>query len=397
MADVNALLTLFRRLDVLSTWGSVGRVAGWSLVWCLAASAVVVPFIPAADRAVEPDVPPSDVAYVGPTSLTDFAGFLPPADDDETFTIAWIGGSEIKLGTVSVAAAVDRRIASVGGQPVRTVVSSLLAPRTIDVIRALDTAGAAGVDAVVVALNPTWTRSGLSLRGWDNLDVSNVGALWRDVDTLPWAAAITSPDDLAWRISRATIGAVEGQFELNEYAVERLDSLDLVLDPEEPVPPEIDPRLPDSDSFWLVQEHGTQIVGDEPARVEALMRGAGLPSGPARGLIDELFERLDALDVPVYAYASPLNPELLVDPSFNEAAALVEAFWSDLADDLEADADAIGGAIVVDARMWSRNDARARGIYGDAIHMVDAEPFGEFLAARVCAHFRSVDAALECR
>ncbi len=60
------------------------------------------------DRDHVQDVPPSDVSYLGPTSRQDFGGFLaPPHRTDEPFTVAWIGGSEVKLQGVSLAGEVS--------------------------------------------------------------------------------------------------------------------------------------------------------------------------------------------------------------------------------------------------------------------------------------------------
>src|SRR5690606_36169511 len=108
-------------------------------------------------------------------SHTDFAGYLPPPHDPDGFTVAWIGGSEVKLREVSVPGAVEQRVGTVGGRPLLVDSYNLIAPRMIDVLRAIDTARGSGADAIVVALNPAWVRSERSMRDWPNLDVANVG------------------------------------------------------------------------------------------------------------------------------------------------------------------------------------------------------------------------------
>lgn len=153
------------RYGVFRTWPSFARVGAWVVLWTLLISAVVAPTLPSyTDRAHTPDEPPSNVRYVGPVSRTDFGGFLPPDHQDDSFTVAWIGGSEIKLNQVSVPGAVENRIGTVGGQPLLIDSYNVIAPRLIDVYRAADTAIDHGADAIVVAMNPVWTRSEWSMR-----------------------------------------------------------------------------------------------------------------------------------------------------------------------------------------------------------------------------------------
>lgn len=386
------VLDVLRRHRVLTSWASVGRVTAWIVVWTLMlsfASSRLVADAP--EREVVADVPPSNVFYVAPTSLADFAGFLPPPDDPDVFTIAWIGGSEIKLNTVSVPAAFQRRVPNIGDRPVRTVVYSLVANRIGDVVRAADTAAASGADAVIVALNPSWTRADF-IRGWDNLDVSNLGTFWKRTGTLPWAAATTGPDDIAWRVSRAVFGVVDDQVQWSQWLDERLDVLDVIQDPptDQIEPPEIDPRLPrESDTYWLVREHGTDIVDDVHLRVIAQLRGSGIDRDVVDPLVDAFFDELASASVPVYAYASSLNPADLADPEFDAELVAVEAFWADRATSLP-------DRIAIESRMWSRDDPAAAAAFGDIIHFIDPEPFTAHLAEAFCAHLTSVDPTLEC-
>lgn len=387
------ILAALRNRRVLTSWVSVLRVAAWVVAWTLVLSAVSARFVAdSPERDVVADVPPSDVVYVAPVSPVDYAGFLPPSDDPEVFTIAWIGGSEIKLNTVSVPAAVQRRIPTVGDRPVRTVVYSLVANRIGDVVRAADTAAASGADAVIVALNPSWTRADF-VREWDNLDVSNLGTFWKRTGTLPWAVATTGPDDIAWRMSRAAFGVVEDQVQWSRWADERLEIFDVIQDPppEQVDTPEIDPRLPrESDTFWLVREHGTEIVDDVHARVIAQLQGSGIDRGVVDPLVDAFFDELASASVPVFAYASSLNPADLADPEFDAELAAVEAFWAERAATLPPQ-------IAVDARMWSRDDPAAAAAFGDIIHFADPEPFAAYVAVEFCAHLVAVDPTLECR
>ncbi len=214
------------------------------------------------DRAHTPDDPPSNVRYVGPISRTDFGGFLPPEHQDDSFTVAWIGGSEIKLNQNSVPGAVENRIGTVGGRTLLIDSYNVIAPRLIDMLRAVDTAIDHDADAIVMALNPAWVRSEWSMRDWTNLDVSNVGLLFERQATASWGALLTSPADVAWRLSRAAIPLVEVQSRLNERAGEESERFDLIDDPDDPADP-ADPA-PDGSAPADRTEHVLDHAGVRP-------------------------------------------------------------------------------------------------------------------------------------
>ncbi len=294
-----AVRAVSARFGVLRSWGSLGRVAIWVVVWCVIASVVVAPHLPRyEDREHQADQPPSGVRYVGPISRTDYAGFLPPEHDPESFTVAWVGGSEVKLREISIPGAFDQRVDTVGGRPIEIDSYNVIAPRIIDAIRAIDTAEGAGADAIVVALNPAWVRTEWSLRGWPNLDVSNLGALWSQPSSWSWALGAHRPRRLRLAHEPGRVPARRGPdtpqrvrprqgrprstcSSVRNQALKQVDAGD--------------PRLPPGSDMWLVDEYGPDVLADEDTRVASLIAGIGVPQDEARYfaslLLDEVEER----------------------------------------------------------------------------------------------------------
>ncbi len=380
------------RYGVFRTWPSFVRVAAWAVAWTLVISAVLAPSLPRyTDRDHSPDNPPSNVRYVGPISRSDFAGFLPPDHADGSFTVAWIGGSEVKLNQVSVPGAVENRIDTVGGRPLLIDSYNVIAPRLIDMLRAVDTAIDHDADAIVMALNPAWVRSEWSMRDWTNLDVSNTGLLFERRATAAWGALLTSPADVAWRASRALIPLVEVQSRLNERADDESEAFDLIDDPVEPPAAATgDPRLPTEPStFWITQAYGPERVADDDVRVRTLIEGIGPSRDEARFFVDALIDRLADADVPVYLYTTIFDPDSLADPEFDAAARDVEAFWASVADDVD------DPLIEIQSRSLSR-DFDSAGLFIDHVHMNDAQPFAEVLVDRLCAQWTRTDPNWSC-
>jgi hypothetical protein len=389
------ITVLTERLGVFRTWGSFGRVAAWVVVWCVAISFVVAPRLPAhTDRQPVADVPASGVRYVAPLSRADLAGYLPPADPGDPFKLAWIGGSEVKLREVSVPGAFDQRVDGVGGRPLVIDSYNVIAPRMIDVLRAVDTAVASGADAIVIALNPAWTRSEWSMRDWPNLDVSNVGTLWSRRSTWSWALALTSPADYGWRLGRAALPVVEAQTRLSEEARDRVEALDIVLRPDEAdaagVDQAGDPRLPSNPTaFWLVQEYGPEILDGGDVRVGGIMDGVGPSQHEAEFFAHLLIEVLADADVPAFLYTTPFAAESLDDPAFDTRAREVEAFWASIGNAID------DPLIELESRSLSR-DYASEGTFFNNVHMSDPGPFADILVERLCAQWTAADPTWEC-
>jgi hypothetical protein len=392
MSAARLLNLLGDRFGVLRSRGSVARVAVWSLVWVVVISIVLAPHAPIfTDRDQPADNPPSAVRYVGPTSRADYAGFLPPAHDPDAFTVAWVGGSEVKLREISVPGAFDQRVNTVGGQPLAIDSYNVIAPRIIDAIRAIDSAAASGADAIVVALNPAWLRSEWSLRWWSDLDVSNLGTLWEQRSTWSWALALTGPDDYAWRVTRAALPVVEAQSHLNTRAAQQRDRLDVLEHPALDAGADAarDPRLPDGTALWLVDEYGTAAMADEDSRVGGLIGGVGVSQHEARFFAELLIDHAEAAGVPVFLYATPFAPESLADPAFDARARQVEDYWASFTDTIDS------ALVELEPRSLSR-DYASEGTFANNVHMFDPGPFADVLVDRLCAQWAAADPEWRC-
>ncbi len=387
------------RLGVLGSWASVARVVAWAAMWAVVVSVVVSPRGPEpGDRKREADAPASDVRYLGPVTKGDFAGFVAPEQrPDDPFVVAWIGGSDVKLREVSVAGEVSTRIAAFGGRPVQIDAYTLLAPRPLDALRAVDSAVANGADAIVLSINASWLTDEWSMREWQNLDVANVGSLLERPSTWPWAVALTSPADVSWRITRGALATVEAQNRLNGEAQDALDALDIITRPDSEVgadgeadPDDLDPRLPgDAESFWLVAEYGPQILDDTTERVATQVDGLADDSPIADALNLRLVQDIEAAGVPAYLYVTPFSPESLADPDLAAAAAQVEAYWTAIAGKVRSP------LVTIEAGQLTPLFAD-RASYFDLVHMADAGPFADVLVTELCANWRLAHPDREC-
>lgn len=385
---------LTERLGVCDSWASMGRVAAWAVAWALVLSLVAVPFLPdPLERELPADQPESTVRYLGPVSRQDFAGFAPSDDPDGVFTVAWIGGSEVKLQGVSVIGEVSNRVQSFGGQPVQFDGYTLIAPRPIEALRALDAAVSNGADAVVITLNTAWVSDEWSMRDWPNLDVANVGTLWDDPSLWPWAATLTSPADLAWRTTRAASPIVEAQFPLSSDAAEQRDRLSIVEQPEDLASrpaPEPDLRIPaDEVDFWLTQDRGVGAFPDLPTRVAAMVEGLDDDQPTAEFFAQQLLERAEAAGIPVYLYPTPINPVDLDSDVFGQASIAIESFWERQAMSVRSD------LIDFESRLISR-DLPLDAPFGDLVHMLDAGPMADLLVGPLCRNWQRADPGGEC-
>ena len=392
MNQLIRLLTV--RFGVLRTWSSVGRVAVWTLIWAVVVSLVVAPARPTpAEREHVPDSPESTVRYLGPTSHQDLAGFIAPPDLDDTFTVAWIGGSEVKLREVSVPGEVSRRVSSFGTEAIQMDAYTVVAPRYIDAIRAIDSALANNADALVISLNTAWVADEWSMREWPNLDSANLGLLWSNRSTWPWAASLTSPADVAWRASRAVLPIVESQNRLNQHGQDLIDAIDIVDRPvtDSAVGPVLDdPRLPiDQTSFWLVQKYGPSILDDTTVRVAAMAQGLDPETSVADFFARLLVQTVEAADIPVFIYPTPIDPTVLADPAFQPAAERTEAYWQRIAERVTSE------LVEFESRSLSLDFISAPAYY-DLVHMADAAPHAEVLSVRLCALWHRSEPTKEC-
>ncbi len=396
-ATTTAAAATVRRLGITPSWWGVLRITAWAVVWVLVIGWIIDPAGPSAgERERIADDPASAVRYLGPTSVGDFAGFVAPApgDTDDVFTIAFVGGSELKLDRVSVVGEVSRQIASVGGAPTRFDSYTVVAPRPLDALRGLEAAIANGSDAIAVSINAVWLTDEWSMREWPNLDVANAGTLWSDPGSWPWAVALESPADITWRATRAASPTVEAQGRLGRRAQEVVDAIDIVdrVDRSAPtVPPAApEPHLAgDAATFWLVDAYGPTIMDDTTERVARMVEGFDRDAPGATLFTKRLIDTAEAAGVPVFLYVAPFAPEGADNPRFVAAEQKVADYWA-------AAAGTVTSSLVeIEPRSMTPSFAD-EAAFIDIVHMIDAAPFARVLAGRLCTQWITIDPELEC-
>jgi hypothetical protein len=391
-ASIQRVLT--NRLGVFSTRMSVLRTTAWVVVCFLGLSYVFAPKAPSRfDRPYDVDlVPSANVRYVAPLSRADFAGFLVPPPQGDEFTVAWVGGSEVKLHGVSVPADVLQRVTSVGGRTLVINAYSINAMRVLDTYRAALTAIDNGANALVVALNPAFVTDEWSMSEWRNLDVSDSEVLLRDRRTLNWFFALTSPGDVAWRVTKRVSPVIQSRMRANEIQQSWVHHLDILRapDPTKVKAPPPDPRLPpDSTSFWLLHESGTAAGEKVETRIRGIVDGFGVGEAQSTAIVEALIDAGGRAGIPVYLYITPLSPAFIADPAYRATADKVEAHWRAIA------AKPHAANVFLETNMLSR-DLPKNVAYLDPIHMADAQPLADLFANRLCAQWKSFSPKLEC-
>ena len=382
---------LTERVGLFGARASALRVVAWTLVFLVVLSQIFAPGLSRDDRGIVADVPPSDVRYVAPVASNDLAGFLAPPARADRFNLAWVGGSEVKLNEVSLPAEFRARVSTVGGRPLVIDTYSIIGMRVLDTYRAVLAAIDNDADAIVVALNPTFTRDEWALVEWRNLDVSDTEALIRDRRTWSWFWAFTSPSDVAYRLGVGNLALVRDLSVANRRQrdwVDRLDLLDHGPDAGS-VPEGVDPRLPgDATTFWLDRE-SDRDGRDVADRIAGIVEGFGIGGGASASILLAMIDQAAAADIPIYLYPAALSPAYLDDPRYVDVVARIEVAWQGLAA-LDDHAN-----VTIETGMLSREFDRDV-TYFDPIHTTDAGALADVLVGRLCAQWAAVNTSWEC-
>ena len=394
------------RLGVGGTWGSIGRIAAFAAIWVVIIGVVVSPraTVPA-DRDIDADMPPSAVEYLGALSRQDFSGFLPATNSiPDSFQVAWVGGSETKWESRSVPGQVTQFMSTFGGAPIEHDAYTIIAPRQIDALRAIDAALSDQPDALVVSMNPVWVSDEWSAREWPNLDVAEITTLLSDPMLWPWALALTSPEDVGWNISRELSPVVAAQSRLNADAQDVVEALDVVEHPPPattvpgaPLPvPVGDPRLPvgDPSYFWLTQEYGAERIEDSTERVALMLDGLVGDDSVARQLATQIADKVEAAGIPVFLYPAPTSPDSFDNAHFASSFADLQSFWTDIAS--AVDSPLVHFEIESMTAAFADGEGLVNGGFIDVVHMYDTTPFASVLAPKLCAQWSAAIPGKSC-
>jgi hypothetical protein len=381
---VKQLIERLHRLHVLDTRASMIRVAAWIIVFGVIIGHVVTPKAPRyTDRATVADNPPTAVRYVAPTSQTDLGGFLPPRHDPKAFTVAWIGGSETKLNTVSVPGEVSRRVTQIGDKPLLIDSYNLVAPRTLDAYLALRSAIDSKADAIVLTINPVWFTPQWSIHDWPNLDVADATAFARHLETTPWLVSSVGPSDATWAALRATLPLLRAQGKANKRLTKAIDDHDPLHKPATPLPTTLPPRpfQPFETDFWLMQYLDGKFPDQSIERLGMLLKGM---KGIADREIGERYVKLLLTEAassgkPVFVYSNPLAFDALDDPVLGPLAAEVKA-----------------PNLVVQSQYLTREMVPVKDLFVDVAHMKDAGPMADIVTLKLCDALAGIKSSLTC-
>ncbi|MDQ2729297.1 MAG: hypothetical protein M3Y91_15880 [Actinomycetota bacterium] len=397
---MNRVILILHRLRLLDTRASLIRVVAWTAVSVVVISQVVAPTGPRyTDRKTPPDNPISAVRYVAPLNKTDLSGFLPPPHNPKAFTIAWIGGSETKLDSVSVPGEVSRRIAKVGNRPVLVDSYNLVAPRTFDAYLALRAAITSKADAIVMTVNPVWFTPQWSAHDWPNLDVSDPLAFAHQVSTAPWLVSSVPPSDFSWAALRATLPLLRQQTPINVKLGDAIDNVGVLGKPATPLPAPLPPKpfRPFETDFWLSQYlGGAPVDQDTPqqsiGRLAVLLQGMNGIDDRALGerYVKLLLSEAASSGRPTYVYSNPLSFAGLADPTLGPLATHYEQRLAALA------AETKSPNMVVQSQSVTRDMTPDPNLFVDVAHMSTAGPLADTLTPKLCDALVHINPALAC-
>lgn len=390
---MSRVTTLLRRAGVFSTWGSVARVAAWTVAAALVLGRVLPSHTATyTDRPIPADEPASAVRYVAPFDKGDEDGFLAPPHDPNSYTVAWIGGSEVKWQGVSVPARFASRVSAVGDKPVVIDAYSMLAMRSVDALTALHAAIDNDSDAIVVAVNPSWFFPEWSEQAWQALDVAYPGTLWRDPSTWGWAPFIASPADLLLALAGSAVPLVDNRGSARDNVNGVFDATDVLLHPPaDSSPPTTLKGLPaDSSDFWMLHERGRESQTSFSARFTVFLQGLeDADHSAGDDAIRQLVDVAAGSGRPVFFYFTPVSFDVLDNPVDEPLVAALEERLAAIAD------GAAGPTVTVQADSLSR-EMEPADVFLDVVHMNNPEPLLDLLTPLLCDQWKRVGAA-ECR
>jgi len=291
-----------------------------------------------------------------------------------------------------------------GGAPIEHDAYTIIAPRQIDALRAIDAALDDRPDALVVSMNPVWVSDEWSAREWPNLDVAEITTLLGDPMLWPWALALTAPEDVGWSVARELSPVVAAQARLNADAQSIIDALDVVSErpppttvPGAPPPaPAGDPRLPvgDPSYFWLTQEYGPDRIEDSTERVALMLDGLVGDDSVARQLASQIADKVAAAGIPVFLYPAPTSPDSFDNEHFAASFANLQSFWTDIA--AGVDSPLVHFEIESMTAEFADGEGLVNGGFIDVVHMYDTTPFASVLAPRLCAQWSAAFPGKSC-
>lgn len=379
---------LDRRLaGVGRTWGSLGRI----LIVAAVSFLLVGDLFPDEHRRFaqsffnkEAGVAADSLTKITSGRRSDIHGFEPrPADD--TFRVAWIGGSSLRSISDDYSTFVPAEVARtmiVDGKKVTADVYFLSGIRSLDSYVALLAANQDAPDMIVYTMNPVWVLNNLETRGWPELDAHAVQLLTSDPASAAVLAPYLAPSDAVLGVASYASAPVRDRIRITPSITDSFSRFSLLdrTTPNEPGPPdELDEirAMTSPLSFWWRYRTGT-VPGESVAeRQAAIMSSSDLGSGSiGRAILDNIGRVTADSGIPIFAYVAPVNHELLAEPQFDSSLAKIEAAIGSHADSWTGPAQHFAP------------ESLSREIepfpFKDLIHIQQHQPVTEYLTSELC-------------
>ena len=326
--------------------GGAGRSIG-SLLRILAIAAVsflvLSTFVPPDTRTYQQNgfnqvrgIASDEVARITSGVRSDLHGFQPRHDDD-TFRIAWVGGSSIQsiseTNYTFIPAEVARELPTVDGKEVSTDIYFLSGIRALDNYTAVLAAVDDEPDMIVVTINPAWVLNNTATRGWDELDAASVQLLAADPQSAALFAPYLAPSDFLLGAASYVSAPVRDRLRISQDITQTFSDLSLldrtpIEDAEAEPLSELD-RIRAMNipvAFWRTYRLAPvpdQTLGERQAQLllEADLDAASIN----RAVLDNMARITADSGIPTYVYVAPVNHEFLEDPIVDDAVATIEA------------------------------------------------------------------------
>ncbi|MEM9200695.1 MAG: hypothetical protein AAGC53_03505 [Actinomycetota bacterium] len=393
------LFSLLReRFGLLGSFASLLRVHVWIIIGLVAVGTIrTAPEYNPASSWYNRQINDPLVREIG-ADINDDRGFHPTQQREDTFHIAWVGGSSLQARSdeeVPVRRFVPQRvreqIPDVGGFETVIDVYMLQALRTWDLYVATLAAIEQEPDHLVVTLNPIWLFNDQAVSSWPNLSPTAAEALIDDPQTWPLLFGLASPADVATGVVGDSFDGIEDRWgygaDLRAWLSDRTP-LDRSVIPEadgEPTELQRIAGLSSPLAFWSSEKNerppelaGTQIDAYNLER-----------ANPDRGswnrtVVGWLADAIVDADIPTTIYLAPLRSDTLADPDADAALASIESQLATYVDDFDAAHVSFTPKSLSRELPWLP--------FRDLIHMwlPGADAVAEVVADRICTQLREL-------
>ncbi len=382
------------------SWGSLVRIHIWALVAVLLVGNLLPPRprdpVDLGFNRVAGLAQNDNVTVVSPPR-NDIRGFVPTEAEDDTFRIAWLGGSSLQSISEDfytfVPAEVQPLISEVDGQRVTVDTYFLSGMRIVDEYFALLAALEDDVDMVVIAVNPIWALNNTATHDWPELDAATLRLGITEPSAWPFLASYLSPADGLYAPTSALVDGVADRTE-HSSAINDLFSNISVLDrttPNEQPPPDELGRIRQMTipvAFWRTYRQ-PPIPGAtlEERQLQFLLDSDLANSTINIDVLREMGRITEEAGVFTYAYVAPLNHESLADDGINNAVLEIEASIAEVDSAFSAQ------------RQRLQPQTASRFVppfeFDDIIHIQETGELADHLAGEICTLLNENE--LECQ